>query len=122
MTHMLPGQMNFLSALGQVSKQNRVRFAAHSSAYSPPLTNSSLLEAPLPKATTVGQLIHQLQALDPNLPVYLAVNPDWPFAHRIGSVLEDHPAFGDGAVYITEDGQQEVLCPGIRAQLDWSMA
>ncbi|MEV3853145.1 hypothetical protein AB0J38_02340 [Streptomyces sp. NPDC050095] len=84
--------------------------------------NSSLLEAPLSKTPTVGQLVHQLQTMDPDLPVYLAVNPDWPFAHRIGSVIEDRPAFGSGAVYIAEDGQQEVLSPNVRTQLNWSTA
>ncbi|MEV1026646.1 hypothetical protein [Streptomyces sp. NPDC050264] len=76
----------------------------------------------MPKTITIGQLIHQLQTLDPDLPAYLAINPDWPFAHRIGSVVEDRSAFGGGAVYIAEDGQQEVLSPNVRSQLNWSTA
>lgn len=39
---------------------------------------------------TAGQLIHQLQTLDPDLPAYLAINPDWPYAHRIGRVAVGH--------------------------------
>lgn len=84
--------------------------------------NSSALEVPLPKTLTVGQLIRQLQIMDPDLPVYLAVNPDWPFAHRIASAVEDRPAFGAGAVYIAEDGQHEVLSPNVRTQLNWYTA
>jgi hypothetical protein len=72
----------------------------------------------LPYQLTVGQLIHQLQTLDPDLPVYLAVNPDWPYAHRIGSVIEIGGA--NGAAYIAENGQADVLPPDVRTQLDWA--
>ncbi|MGW5200789.1 hypothetical protein [Streptomyces spiralis] len=68
--------------------------------------------------TTVRQLIHQLQAVDPDLPAYFAINPDWPQAHRIGRVIAiSGPA---GAVYIAENGQEGVLPPEVRAQLDWA--
>ncbi|WP_353946488.1 hypothetical protein ABII15_36050 [Streptomyces sp. HUAS MG91] len=76
----------------------------------------------MPKIITVGQLLHQLQTLDPDLPVYLAVNPDWPYVHRIGRLAEDRQALGNGAVYIAEDGQEDVLPPDVRAQLGWSLA
>lgn len=72
----------------------------------------------MPYQLTVTQLIHRLQALDPDLPVYLAVNPDWPYAHRIGSVIEISGA--NGAVYIAENGQADVLPPDARTQLDWA--
>ncbi|MGP3775446.1 hypothetical protein ACTWJ8_31965 [Streptomyces sp. SDT5-1] len=82
----------------------------------------SILEALVPKSLTVGQLLHQLRTLDPDLPIYLAINPDWPYAHRTGYVIEDRHPSGTGAVYIAEDGQAGVLCPGVRGQLDWSQA
>lgn len=67
---------------------------------------------------TVRQLIHQLQAVDPDLPAYFAINPDWPQAHRIGRVVTiGGPA---GAVYIAENGQESVLPTEVRAQLGWA--
>ncbi|MFJ9085458.1 hypothetical protein ACOKM5_35750 [Streptomyces sp. BH097] len=74
----------------------------------------------MPKSLTVGQLIHQLRPLDPDLPVYLAINPDWPFAHRTGRIVRNHHASGAQAVYIAEDGQAAVLPAGVRDELDWS--
>lgn len=70
-------------------------------------------------ALTVGQLLHQLETLDHELPVYLAINPDWPFAHRIGPIvaLATPP---HGAVYIAEDGQAGFLPPTVRRELAWS--
>ncbi|MEV7393728.1 hypothetical protein [Streptomyces sp. NPDC091215] len=67
---------------------------------------------------TVGQLVRQLQNFDPDLPVCLAINPDWPYAHRIGRILEITGS--NGAVYIAEDGQECVLPPAVRDQLDWA--
>ncbi|WP_098897904.1 hypothetical protein [Streptomyces sp. st77] len=72
----------------------------------------------MPHKITVRQLIHELQAVDPDLPAYLAVNPDWPQAHRIGRVIEISGP--DGAVYLAENGQEGVLPPEVRAQLDWA--
>ncbi|WP_406133212.1 hypothetical protein [Streptomyces zaomyceticus] len=66
---------------------------------------------------TVRQLIHQLQAVDPDLPVYFAINPDWPHAHRVGRVIQITGP--DGAVYLAENGQEGVLPPEVRALLDW---
>ncbi|MFJ2626861.1 hypothetical protein ACIO6T_26415 [Streptomyces sp. NPDC087532] len=69
-------------------------------------------------AITVRQLIRQLQAVDPDLPVYFAINPDWPQAHRVGRVVEvSDPG---GAVYLAENGQEGVLPPEVRGQLDWA--
>ncbi|MGH4028732.1 hypothetical protein ACQB60_07330 [Actinomycetota bacterium Odt1-20B] len=67
---------------------------------------------------TVRQLIHRLQTVDPDLPVFLAINPDWPYAHRVGQLVEI-TATG-GAVYIAEDGQHEVLPSAVRTQLNWA--
>lgn len=73
----------------------------------------------MPYELTVGQLVHQLQTLDPDLPVCLAINPDWPYAHRIGRIVGiTGPS---GAVYIAEDGQEDVLPPAVRTELDWAV-
>ncbi|MFG3253290.1 hypothetical protein [Streptomyces sp. NPDC048172] len=68
---------------------------------------------------TVGQLIHQLQTLDHDLPVFLAINPDWPFAHRIDRVVTvpDGPST---VAYIAENGQEGYLPPAVRTELSWS--
>ncbi|WP_327157701.1 hypothetical protein [Streptomyces tubercidicus] len=68
---------------------------------------------------TAGQLIHQLQTLDPDLPAYLAINPDWPYAHRIGRVAVGHGLNGP-AIYIAEDGQEDILPPDVRTELGWA--
>ncbi|MEU9342039.1 hypothetical protein AB0D74_12580 [Streptomyces sp. NPDC048278] len=72
----------------------------------------------MPHKITVGQLVRQLQAFDPELPTYFAINPDWPYAHRIGRIVE--VTGSNGAVYIAEDGQEDVLPPAVRTELDWS--
>lgn len=75
----------------------------------------------MPNTLTVGQLIRQLQTADPDLPVYLAINPDWPFSHRTGQVVA-FPGAGSGAVYIAENGQEEYLPPAVRHELEWASA
>ncbi|MFF8866025.1 hypothetical protein ACF08B_28635 [Streptomyces sp. NPDC015139] len=72
----------------------------------------------MPHETTVRQLIHQLQAVDPDRPVYLAINPDWPQTHRVGRVIQISDS--DGAVYLAENGQEDVLPSEVRAQLGWA--
>ncbi|MFG2837117.1 hypothetical protein ACGFYE_19190 [Streptomyces zaomyceticus] len=72
----------------------------------------------MPREITVRQLIHQLRAVDPDLPAYFAVNPDWPQAHHIGRVIEINGP--DGTVYLAENGQEGVLPAEVRAQLDWA--
>lgn len=72
----------------------------------------------MPPVITVGHLIRQLQTVDPDLPVYFAINPDWPYAHRIGPIVE--MTGSGGAVYIAENGQEGVLPPAVRDQLDWA--
>ncbi|MER5494244.1 hypothetical protein [Streptomyces sp. NPDC002490] len=68
---------------------------------------------------TVAQLIHQLQTLDPALPVFLAVNPDWPFAHTIGQVVQGTGVDGPAA-YLAENGQDHYLPPSISTELNWT--
>ncbi|WP_328732843.1 hypothetical protein OHT20_31575 [Streptomyces caniferus] len=67
---------------------------------------------------TVRQLIHQLQTVDPDLPAYLAINPDWPYTHYISRVVEVPGT--NGAVYLAENGQQGVLPPEVRTELGWA--
>jgi hypothetical protein len=70
----------------------------------------------VPHDLTVGYLIQQLQDLDPNLRVRLAVNPDFPFAHFVGASI----VISDGVVFIAEDGQEGYLPPGVRDALAWT--
>ncbi|MEV5468044.1 DUF317 domain-containing protein [Streptomyces griseoincarnatus] len=67
---------------------------------------------------TVGQLIHQLQTLDPDRPALLAINPDWPFAHVIGRIVEGEGDSGP-AVYVAEDGQHGYLPRSVCDALGW---
>ncbi|MGW7517783.1 hypothetical protein ACWGJ2_19560 [Streptomyces sp. NPDC054796] len=71
------------------------------------------------RTLTVGQLAKQLQTLDPDQPVFLAINPDWPFAHRI-SHLVTVPDGPGTVVYIAENGQEGYLPPTVRTELSWS--
>ncbi|MFJ6381402.1 hypothetical protein ACIQI7_15600 [Kitasatospora sp. NPDC092039] len=70
----------------------------------------------MPQYFTVGHLIAQLQTLDPTLRVRLAVNPDWPFAHYVGTDV----IVQDGIAYISEDGQESYLPCAVREQLAWT--
>ncbi|HCA84148.1 MAG TPA: hypothetical protein DEQ61_00730 [Streptomyces sp.] len=71
------------------------------------------------KHLTVGRLLHQLQTADPDLPAYLAVNPDWPHSHYVGRIVIGHGPNG-AAVYIAEDGQEDILPPDVRTELNWA--
>lgn len=70
----------------------------------------------MPHDLTVGYLLSQLQDLDPNLKIRLAVNPDWPFAHFLGASI----VISDGLVYIAEDGQEGYLPVGVSDLLSWA--
>lgn len=72
----------------------------------------------MPRSITAGQLIRQLELLDPELPVRLAVNPNWPFAHFVGRVVEGHGDDGP-TVFIAEDGQDGYLPSAVREELGW---
>ncbi|MBZ6093514.1 hypothetical protein KVH02_35265 [Streptomyces olivaceus] len=69
----------------------------------------------MPQYLTVGHLLHQLQDLDPTLPVRLAVNPDFSFAHFVGAEV----VVRDGKAYIADDGQEGYLPVGARDALSW---
>lgn len=70
----------------------------------------------MPQDLTVGYLIQQLQNLDPNLRIRLAINPDFPFAHFLGTNL----VIRDGLVYLAEDGQEGYLPTGVSDLLSWA--
>lgn len=74
------------------------------------------LEFLLPQCLTVGHLLRQLQELDPNLPVRLAINPDFPFAHFVGAEV----VVRDGKAYIADNGQEDYLPVGARDALTWA--
>ncbi|MFE3860264.1 hypothetical protein ACFXPT_07490 [Streptomyces goshikiensis] len=65
---------------------------------------------------TVGHLLRQLQDLDPSLPIRLAVNPDFPFAHYVGAEV----VVRDGRAFIADDGQEDYLPAGARDALAWA--
>ncbi|WP_405361883.1 hypothetical protein OG535_29020 [Kitasatospora sp. NBC_00085] len=70
----------------------------------------------MPQYLTIRDLLAQLQHLDPDLRVRLAVNPDFPFAHYVGTDVVVH----DGIAYIGEDGQDGYLPPAVRDHLTWA--
>ncbi|MGW3557593.1 hypothetical protein ACWDNT_09510 [Streptomyces sp. NPDC000963] len=70
----------------------------------------------MPQYLTVGHLLRQLQDLDPRLPVRLAVNPDWPFAHYVAAEV----VVRDGMAFIAEDGQEGYLPVEARDALAWA--
>ncbi|MER6546770.1 hypothetical protein [Streptomyces sp. NPDC001250] len=70
----------------------------------------------MPHYLTVGHLLRQLQNLDPDLPIRLAVNPDWPFTHYLGTDV----VVRDGRAFIAEDGQEDYLPAAVRNALAWA--
>ncbi|MFF2078601.1 hypothetical protein ACFVXG_28090 [Kitasatospora sp. NPDC058162] len=70
----------------------------------------------MPQYLTVAHLIAQLQSVDPNLRIRIAVNPDWAFAHYIGTDVVVH----DGIAYLAEDGQDSYLPAAVRDELAWA--
>ncbi|MFC8015230.1 hypothetical protein [Streptomyces cinereoruber] len=70
----------------------------------------------MPQHLTVGHLLRQLQGLDPNLPIRLAINPDFPFTHYVGAEV----VVRDGKAFIADDGQEDYLPTSASADLTWS--
>ncbi|WP_198358203.1 hypothetical protein [Streptomyces fildesensis] len=70
----------------------------------------------MPQDLTVGHLLRQLQDLNPDLLVRLAVNPDWPFTHYLGTDV----IVRDGVAFIAEDGQEDYLPATVRDALAWT--
>lgn len=70
----------------------------------------------MPAYLTVGHLLRQLQDLDPNLPIRLAINPDFPFTHYLGTKV----VVRDGTAFIADDGQEGYLPVEVSNALDWA--
>ncbi|WP_369392795.1 hypothetical protein AB5J72_38370 [Streptomyces sp. CG1] len=70
----------------------------------------------MPHYLTVGHLLRQLQDLDPNLPIRLAINPDFPFAHYLGAEV----IVRDGKAFIADDGQEDYLPAAVSNALAWA--
>ncbi|MFE1764700.1 hypothetical protein ACFW81_10830 [Streptomyces angustmyceticus] len=70
----------------------------------------------MPLHLTVGHLLRQLQDLDPSLPIRLAINPDFPFAHYVGTEV----VVRDGKAFIAEDGQEDYLPTTVSYALVWA--
>ncbi|WP_371602259.1 hypothetical protein [Streptomyces sp. NBC_01220] len=74
-----------------------------------------LPETPISQHLTIGRLLHQIQGLDPNLPIRLAINPDFPFTHYVGNEV----VVRDGKAYIADDGQEDYLPTAVSDALAW---
>ncbi|MFG2094647.1 hypothetical protein [Streptomyces sp. NPDC048612] len=70
----------------------------------------------MPLHLTVSHLLRQLQDLDPSLPIRLAINPDFPFAHYVGTEV----VVRDGKAFIAEDGQEDYLPTPVSDALVWA--
>ncbi|WP_406162246.1 hypothetical protein OG298_37180 [Streptomyces sp. NBC_01005] len=70
----------------------------------------------MPHYLTVGHLLRQLQELDPNLPIRLAVTPDFPSTHYVGAEV----VVRDGTAFIADDGQEGYLPAAVRDALAWA--
>ncbi|MGW1250875.1 hypothetical protein [Streptomyces sp. NPDC002535] len=70
----------------------------------------------MPQYLTVGHLLRQLQGLDHDLPIRLAVNPDFPFTHYVGTDV----VVQDGKAFIADDGQEDYLPTSVSDALAWS--
>ncbi|WP_093801755.1 hypothetical protein [Streptomyces sp. Wb2n-11] len=69
----------------------------------------------MPHCLTVGHLLRQLQSLDPNLPIRLAINPDFPFTHYLRAEV----VVRDGKAFIADDGQEGYLPVEVSDALAW---
>lgn len=70
----------------------------------------------MPQHFTVADLIAALQNVPGHLPVRLAVQPDFPFAHCVSGDVVAH----DGIAYIAEDGQDGYLPRPVAEALTWA--
>ncbi len=71
------------------------------------------------ESLTMSQLIHQLQAFEPDTPVRLALRPDFPFTHRIGLIVDGRRDDGTLVVYIAQGDQEGYLPTAVRRALGW---
>ncbi|MFG2406128.1 hypothetical protein ACGFR8_17665 [Streptomyces brevispora] len=70
----------------------------------------------MPRHLTIGHVLCQLQGLDPNLPIRLAVNPDFPFTHYASAEV----IVRDGKAFIADDGQEDYLPAAVGEVLNWT--
>ncbi|MFI6012481.1 hypothetical protein ACIBAG_27295 [Streptomyces sp. NPDC051243] len=78
------------------------------------------LEA-LPEST-IGDLLDQLSACDHEAVVQLAINPDFPMAHRAGAVAGARDEQGHPVLFLTEPEEAEQfgpLPPDVAVALTW---
>lgn len=64
---------------------------------------------------TVEDLIAKLEGMDPEAPVRLAMQPNYPFEYTIGEVVQAE----DGSVWIGEGTQDGYLRSAARDALEW---
>lgn len=67
---------------------------------------------------TVGELMHLLKGYDADTEVRLAVEPMWPFEHRISDVAEA-VIDGETVLYIGDGGQTRYLPGEAQEALGW---
>jgi hypothetical protein len=66
---------------------------------------------------TVGDLLDQLDGVDPDTPILIAINPAWPIEHAIGAVVY---AGSTGVMYLADGGQVDYMRGDVRDELGWS--
>ncbi|MFD9484688.1 hypothetical protein ACFWBX_11910 [Streptomyces sp. NPDC059991] len=73
---------------------------------------------------TVGDLLDQLSACDRDAVVQLALNPDFPMAHRAGPVAVARDETGRSVLFLTEPDEDKAeqfgpLLPDVAVALTW---
>jgi len=69
---------------------------------------------------TVGTLMDRLSAYDRDTPVHLAINPYFPMAHRLATVIGAQDEAGRPVVFLADDGEQlGHLPPEVAVKLTW---
>ena len=78
---------------------------------------------------TVSEMIEMLEQMDGNAEVRLAFQPQWPFEHEVGEIVEveygddddevDDDADRPNIVYIGEGGQLDYLPGNASSALGW---
>jgi hypothetical protein len=68
---------------------------------------------------TVGEFIDRLSAYNRDAVLRLAINPDFPFAHFVGDLVEGQDDQSRPAVFLGEAGQQSHLPLVVAQSLGW---
>lgn len=73
---------------------------------------------------TVGELIGELELLDPDSPIRLAAGKGWPFGYTVGAVVTDFADEagdqGEPVVYVAVDEQVSYLPETVAGELGWT--